>query len=107
MRSSPIEKMQKITGIPPLEKRIESKALMMLTKAKALKDQPMHERTKQRGPGRLKRTSFMGHAKGLHEQFKENLHEEVEAIKLADDWKEAPMNYKIHTSVPDLGSKGR
>ena len=105
MRSTPIEKMQKITGIPPLKKRIESKALMMLTKAEALKDHPMHERTKQRGLGRLKRTSFMGQAKGLHEQFKENLPEEVEAIKLADDWREAPENFKIHTSVPDLGSK--
>ena len=105
MRSTPIEKMQKITGIQPLRKRMESKALMMFTKAKALKDHPMHERTKQRGQGRLKRTSFMGQAKALQEKFKENLPEEVEEIKLKDDWREAPDKFKIKTSVPDLGSK--
>ena len=84
---------------------MESKALMMFTKAKALKDHPMHERTKQRGQGRLKRTSFMGQAKALQEKFKENLPEEVEEIKLKDDWREAPDKFKIKTSVPDLGSK--
>ena len=31
--------------------------------------------------------------------------DEVEAIKLNDDWREAPDKFKIKTSVPDLGSK--
>ena len=47
----------------------------------------------------------MAQAKGLHEQLKKNLPQEVEAIKLADDWREAPENFKIHTSVQDLGPK--
>ena len=47
----------------------------------------------------------MGQAKALQEKFKENLPEEVEEIKLKDDWREAPDKFKIKTSVPDLGSK--
>ena len=105
MRSTPIEKMQKITGIPPLKRRFESKALTLYTKAEALKDHPLHDRTKQRGRGRLGRESFIGQAKALKEKFKEDLPIDIEAIQIADDWKEAPVQYKIQTAVPHLGPK--
>ena len=73
MRSTPIKKMQRITGIASLQTRMESKAMIMLTKAKAMKDHPIHERSQTCGPSRLKRTSFVREAKTLHENLKEQL----------------------------------
>ena len=105
MRSTPIEKMQKITGVQPLRQRMECKTLLTYTKAKVLKDHPMHARIEQRSQGRLKRTSFMGQAKALQEKFKEDLPNDIEAISLADDWKETPSNFKIETKVPGLSQK--
>ena len=105
MRSTPIDKMQKITGIPPLSQRFDCKALTMYTKAKAMKDHPLHDRTLQRGPGRLKRQTFVGQAKVLEGKFREELPSEVEEIKIADDWKEASPSFKVQTSVPGLSHK--
>jgi len=103
MRSTPIDKMQKITGIPPLKRKFQSKALTLYTKAEALKDHQSHNRTKQRGRGRLGRESFIGQAKALKEKFKEDLPIDIEAIQIADDWKEAPVQHKIQTAVQHLG----
>ena len=105
MRSTPIEKMQKITGIAPLKQRMDGKALTMFTKAKLMKDHPMHNRTKQRGQGRLKRKSFMGQAKVLQEKNKNELPLDIEPIKLKEHWRETPTNFKVITSVPNLSFK--
>ena len=47
MKSTPIVKMQEITGIEPLQKRWEGKTLTSYTKASCLEDHPTHERTKR------------------------------------------------------------
>ena len=73
MRSTPIENMKTSIGIAPLQKRMENKVMIMLTKAKAMKDHPMHKRTQTCGPSRLKRTNFVRNAKTLHEKFKDQL----------------------------------
>ena len=109
MRSTPIEKMQTITGIAPLQKRMESKAMIMLTKAKAMKDHPMHDRAHTCGPSRLKRTSFVRQAKTLHEKFKDQLPPDIEPIQTIErayDWKDDPGRYKVSTKVPGLNMKG-
>ena len=109
MRSTPIEKMQTITGIAPLQKRMECKAMIMLTKAKAMKDHPMHDRAHTCGPSRLKRTSFVRQAKTLHEKFKDQLPPDIEPIQTIErayDWKDDPGRYKVSTKVPGLNMKG-
>ena len=105
MRSTPIDKMQKITGIAPLGQRRDSKVLIMFNKAKAMKDHPMHERTEQRGQGRLKRTSFVREAKTLQENFKEELPGKIEPIGVEKDWREASRNFNVQTQVPGLNFK--
>ena len=109
MRSTPIEKMQSITGIAPLQKRMESKAMIMLTKAKAMKDHPMHERAHTCGPSRLKRSNFVRNAKTLHEKFKDQLPSDIEPIQTTGtmyDWKDGPGRYKVSSKVPGLSMKG-
>ena len=60
---------------------------------------------KQRGLGRLKRTSFVREAKILQENFKEELPGEIEPIGVEKDWREAPRNYNVQTQVPGLNFK--
>ena len=64
MRSNSIDKIQTIIKAL-LQKRMESKAMIMLTQATAMKDHPMHERAQTCGPNRLKRTIFVRNAKIL------------------------------------------
>jgi len=101
--------MQSITGIAPLQKRMESKAMIMLTKAKAMKDHPMHERAHTCGPSRLKRSNFVRNAKTLHEKFKDQLPSDIEPIQTTGtmyDWKDGPGRYKVSSKVPGLSVKG-
>ena len=109
MRSTPISKMQDITGIPPLQLRREGKALRQFTKARALEDQPLHNRTQTLCSGRLKRSSFVREAKKLQGTFKEELPREMESINPAGPqppWNDrAQGEIYIRTSVPQMSSK--
>ena len=65
MRSTPIAKMEQVTGLPPLKTRWKSKAMAQYTKVKALGDHPMHSRAEQLGSGRLARSNFLRETKKL------------------------------------------
>ena len=107
MRSTPIQKMQEVTGIPPLKKRWEAKALTQFTKIKAMEGHPMHERIGKLESGRLKRTSFTAKSKVLLRKF-DNVPQDVSPINQAGkppNWKKKPSNIIINTSVPDLNSR--
>ena len=65
MRSTPIAKMEQVTGLPPLKTRWKSKAMVQYTKVKALEDHPMHDREKKLESDRLGRSNFLREAKKL------------------------------------------
>ena len=108
MRSTPIEKMEHTTGIPPLMKRWKSKALIEYTKAKASEDHLMHKRTKEPSSGRLKRSNFMRDTRALQRSFQEQLPTTIETLR-ADSgpppWEDKLKNITICTSVPHLITK--
>ena len=108
VRSTPIEKMQQITGIPPLKQRRNSKALIQFIKAKAMKEHPMHDRTENLGPSRLHRSNFIRESKTLQRSIQEQIPTKVENIKPTGDppnREEQPKNITICTTVPQLGAK--
>ena len=108
VRSTPIEKMQQITGIPPLKQRRNSKALIQFTKAKAMEDHPMHDRTKNLGSGRLRRSNFISESKSMQRKIQGQIPTEIENIQPAGNppnREEQPKNITICTTVPQLGTK--
>ena len=107
MRSTPIEKTREVTGIPPLKKRWEAKALTQFTKIKAMEGHPMHERVKHFERGRLKRSSFTMQSKALLRQFDE-IPKDIDLINPAGNppnWSEKSNNLKICSTVPNLKAK--
>ena len=59
MRSTPIQKMEEITGIGKVEGRRDSKAMTQAAKFERLETHPMHERMKKPTKKRLKRSNFV------------------------------------------------
>ena len=59
MRSTPISKMEDVTGLQSLEYRKETKVLAQAAKFKRLRDHPMNKRLNNPTKGRLKRSSFV------------------------------------------------
>ena len=107
MKSTPINKMQSITGTPSLRTRWENKALTHLTKIRAMTDHPMHERAKELEPSRLKRSSFMSQSKMLQRTIADKLPKEIKLISNSCQPPEIirSSDITICTSVPQLNSK--
>ena len=105
MKSTPIVKMQEITGIEPLQKRWESKTLTSYTKASCLEDHPTHERTKKRGKERIRRTCFVRQAREIKKNLDGQLPESVERIQPLDfvpPWRKDATKTEVRTSVPGI-----
>ena len=81
MKSTPIVKMEEISGIEPLQKRWERKTLTSYPKARCPDDHPTNERTKERGRGRLQRSSFVNQAKAIEKKLETQLPKTVERIE--------------------------
>ena len=108
MRSTPIEKMEQTTGIPPLKNRWECKALMQYTKAERTESHLMHNRTREASSGRLKRSSFISDTRLLQRRLQEHLPREVEPAHPDRDpppWINKLRDITIHTTVPHLTTK--
>lgn len=108
MRSTPIEKMEQTTGIPPLKNRWECKAMMQYTKAEKTENHLMHSRTREPSSGRLKRSSFISDTRLLQRRLQERLPREVEPARPGSDpppWINKLGDVTIHTTVPHLTTK--
>ena len=108
MKSTPIVKMQEISGIEPLQKRWESKTLTSYMKANCLEDHPTHERTKKRSKGRIRRTCFVSQAKEIEKSLDGQLPQSIERILPLDfvpPWRKDATHIEIRTSVPGIEHK--
>ena len=109
MRSTPVQKMQDVTGIPPLQLRREGKALRQFTKARALEDHPLHTRLANPCFNRLKRSSFVKEAKRINTNLQDRLPREIESIQPAGrqpPWNDKDTNkISIYTTVPQMSRK--
>ncbi|RUS73113.1 hypothetical protein EGW08_019135 [Elysia chlorotica] len=71
MRSTPIQQMEKITGIQPLKERRDTKIIQQAQKFLCTEDSAMKGRMKDLARGRLKRSSFVHQAKRLRKGLKD------------------------------------
>ena len=65
MKSTPIQYMEQVTGIQPLQERRKTKILLQAQKYECLPDHPMKNRLQGFTKNRLKRSSFVHEAKKL------------------------------------------
>ena len=100
--------MEVTTGIPPLSKRREKKALTHLIKVQASKEHPMNKRIQEATSGRLKRSSFARESKAVQRKHKDSLPTKVEPLDTTSEpppWERRQERITICTSVPYLGHK--
>ena len=108
MRSTPIAKMEEVTGLPPLKTRWNSKAMAQHTKIKALGDHLMHSRANQNNKSRLGRSNFLRETRKLQRVHQDQLPANVEPIQTTSDqppWEDVYGNIDICCTVPQLNSK--
>ncbi|KAK7113996.1 hypothetical protein V1264_000134 [Littorina saxatilis] len=108
MKSTPIQKMEQVTGIPPLSKRRDCKTMVQATKYQCTHDHPMSDRLKKMSLGRLKRSSFALEARALQKKHQTEMPELVEPPSFSLDappWEDRQGNLDIQTSVPYLTTK--
>ena len=108
MKSTPIQKMEQVTGIPPLSKRRDCKVMVQAIKYQCTQDHPMSDRLKRMSSGRLKRSSFALEARALQRKYQTVMPELVEAPSFSLDappWEDRLGNLDIQTSVPHLTTK--
>ena len=107
MRSTPIQKMEAITSIPPLSARRECKALLQANKYRCSKDHPMNTRLQQLSSGRLKRSSYIKETRALVKKHQAKLPAQEESLPPPEGppWENGTEKYTISTSVPYLTTK--
>jgi len=108
MRSTPIDKMEQTTGIPPLNNRRECKALVQSIKYRHSEDHLMSSRQKQPTSGRLKRSSFVRETQALQRKHQTKLPTQVQVPTPSlhlPPWKQRTGNITICTTVPHLTTK--
>ena len=108
MRSTPITKMEEITGLPPLKTRWNSKAMVQCTKIKALGDHLMHSRADQNNQSRLGRSNFLKETRKLHRLHQDKLPTKVEPVQTTSEqppWDDVYGKIEICCTVPQLNSK--
>ena len=107
MKSTPIPKMEQATGISPLNKRREGKAMVQAVKYQCTQNHPMSARLHQMSSGRLKRTSFALETRALQRTHKADMPELVQPTNSYDTppWKDRLKNIRIEATVPYLTAK--
>jgi hypothetical protein len=71
MKSTPIQELETVTGLQPLQDRRDTKLLTQAAKFKRLRDHPMNDRLSQPTKGRLKRGSFVHQSRVLERQHQD------------------------------------
>ncbi|KAK7101730.1 hypothetical protein V1264_020067 [Littorina saxatilis] len=108
MKTTPIDKMQQVTGIPPLSKRRECKAMVQDIKYQCIPDHQMNARMKQLSSGRLKRSSYATETRALKREHQAKMPELVHPSHFSLEeppWKNNLENVSIQTTVPHLTTK--
>lgn len=108
MKSTPIEKMEQVTGIPPLSTRRKQKAMLQATKYKCTQYHPMSTRLEKLSSGRLKsRSSFAIETRALHREHQARL-PAVQPITFSLDappWQDLAGKVTVKTTVPGITKK--
>ena len=105
MKSTPIGRMETLTGIQPLNHRREGKVLMQAEKFRSLPNHPMKPKVEGLTKNRLKRSSFVHESKRLLRQHEEDIPRETLPIPppaippIGDD---DSFLLDIRTSVPGI-----
>nr|KAG5696480.1 hypothetical protein BaRGS_016519 [Batillaria attramentaria] len=108
MRSTPIQKMEEITGLQSLEDRRETKILIQAAKFKRLENHPMNNRMSRPTKGRLKRGSFIHQSRRLERQtpiLKEHEAKPIPANVTHPPWKRQVFPTVV-TSIPGVEKRG-
>ena len=101
MKTSPINEMEKITGITPLPYRRDTKTMVHAEKYKSMPAHPMRARYGDLASGRLKRSSFIHRSKKLNREYKEELPDitrEITPTLFPVPWEQYP-NLTIRTTI--------
>jgi len=107
MKSTPIQELETITGLEPMEDRRDSKLLIQAAKFKRLPTHPMKDRLSQPTKGRLKRGSFIHQARTLERRCQDILdHDPREIPRYLENpaWSEANFPL-IRSVVPGVTKK--
>ena len=107
MRSTPIRKMEEITGLQPMEERRDTRLLTQAAKYKRLTNHPMHNRMSKPTKARLKRTSFIHESRRLERAIPTLMDQETMPIPTHAThpvWKRH-MFPTILTNIPGVGSR--
>ena len=108
MKSTPILKMEEVTGLQPMEDRKNAKLLAQAAKFKRLESHPMHNRMKNPTKGRLKRESFIHQSRRLERQSPVMMEHEAKPIPTSvthPPWRRQ-LFPTIVTSIPGVNKRG-
>ncbi|KAL8604431.1 hypothetical protein ACOMHN_042260 [Nucella lapillus] len=107
MKSTPIQELETITELQPLEDHRDAKLLIQAAKFKRLQGHPMKDRLSQPTKGRLRRGSFIHQSRILERQHQDILDHDPKVIPqclAVPAWNEGipPL---IQCSIPGVGPK--
>ena len=107
MKSTPIQQMEKLTGIAPLCQRRKQKAMTQDMKYKCNKDQPMGKRLENLSSGRLNRSSFAHETWKLNQEHQGKL-PTIQPINFTLDnppWQDKDGKVRVNMTVPGITKK--
>lgn len=107
MRSTPIQELETITGLEPMEDRRDTKLLIQAAKFKRLPNHPMKDRLSKPTKGRLKRGSFIHQTRVLERRHQDILdHEPRDIPQYLENpgWSDEGRP-QICCSIPGIGKK--
>ncbi|XP_041350904.1 uncharacterized protein LOC121369892 [Gigantopelta aegis] len=108
MKTTPINEMEKVTGIKPLTERRKEQVLIHSEKLKRLPSHPACERITQPTKNRLNRQSFNHILKAFSSQHKDiitNIPTEIEHLTDTDNMNSCLTDIRISTTIPDIDRK--
>lgn len=108
MKSTPIQKMEEITGLQSLDDRKDTKILMQAAKFKRLESHPMNNRMNRPTKSRLKRGSFVHQSRRLERALPVMMEHEAKPIPTTasvPSWKRHQFP-SIITSIPGVDRRG-
>lgn len=108
MKSTPIQKMEEITGLQSLEDRRDTKILTQAAKFKRLENHPMNSRMSRPTKARLKRSSFIHQTRRLERTMPVMMEHEAKPIPTnaaLPAWKRH-MFPTLITTIPGVEERG-
>ena len=106
MKTTPIQQLETITGLEPIEQRYQTKVMVQSAKFKRLPDHPMNPRMSQLNKQRLKRESFLRQTRALEKEndIDKQVPQDISGPLNTPPWKQkSPAS--IQLNVPGIESK--